>query len=189
MANRPSKSGLAAEEDKKLQSKFDEEIAGDVMLWLSEMLGDEEMETSGEKDKFHETLRDGIILCRLANVLKPNSIAKIVEDGSMFHYMANIDAFLKVAKTLGVADQETFQTTELIEGTNLYGVLCCLLALGRKAYEIPGLKGFGIKESKGEKREWTKEQMKAGDTVLSLQYGSNKGANQRGMNFGNTRHI
>lgn len=45
------------------------------------------------------------------------------------------------------------------------------------------------KKSKGNKREFTDEQMKAGQSVISLQYGSNKGASQAGMNMGNTRHI
>lgn len=38
-------------------------------------------------------------------------------------------------------------------------------------------------------RTFTEEQIQAGKQVISLQYGSNKGASQAGMNFGKTRMI
>lgn len=43
--------------------------------------------------------------------------------------------------------------------------------------------------SEENRREFTDEQLKAGDTVINLQYGTNRGANQSGLNFGNTRHM
>jgi hypothetical protein len=48
---------------------------------------------------------------------------------------------------------------------------------------------LGPKESTGEKREWTEEQLRAGDGVIGLQMGTNKGANASGMNMGKPRHI
>ncbi|KAK6106846.1 hypothetical protein QQG55_25870 [Brugia pahangi] len=44
-------------------------------------------------------------------------------------------------------------------------------------------------EAKGEKREWSEEKLRAGETIIGLQMGSNKGANASGINMGNTRHI
>ena len=38
-------------------------------------------------------------------------------------------------------------------------------------------------------REFTDEQIQAGATIINLQYGTNKGANQSGQNFGNFRHM
>ena len=38
-------------------------------------------------------------------------------------------------------------------------------------------------------RHFSEEQKKAGGAVIGLQMGSNKGANQSGINFGQTRHI
>lgn len=43
--------------------------------------------------------------------------------------------------------------------------------------------------SEENRRDFTDEQLKAGDTVINLQYGTNRGANQSGLNFGNTRHM
>ncbi len=54
-------------------------------------------------------------------------------------------------------------------------------ALGRKCqknnYDGPVL---GPRESSEQKREFTEEQMKEGQTIIGLQMGSNKGASQAG---------
>lgn len=52
-----------------------------------------------------------------------------------------------------------------------------------------GREGFGKAESKGQTHEWTDEQLKAGQNIIGLQMGSNKGANQSGQNFGKPRDI
>ncbi len=52
-----------------------------------------------------------------------------------------------------------------------------------------GRKGYGVSKSKGEKKEWTEEQLKAGQNIIGLQMGSNKGASQAGQNFGKSRMI
>ncbi|CAF0945713.1 unnamed protein product, partial [Brachionus calyciflorus] len=39
------------------------------------------------------------------------------------------------------------------------------------------------------KREFTEEQLRAGQSVIGLQAGSNKGANQSGLSFGLSRHL
>ena len=54
---------------------------------------------------------------------------------------------------------------------------------------MKGHVGFGPQESQGNVRSFTEDQLKAGQNVISLQYGSNKGASQAGMNFGKTRMI
>lgn len=48
---------------------------------------------------------------------------------------------------------------------------------------------IGPKEAEKNERNFTEEQLRAGQAIISLQYGSNKGANQSGINFGNTRHM
>lgn len=52
-----------------------------------------------------------------------------------------------------------------------------------------GKPSIGPKESEKNVRNFSEEQMRAGQGVISLQYGSNKGATQSGINFGNTRHM
>ncbi|KAK0425523.1 hypothetical protein QR680_009245 [Steinernema hermaphroditum] len=68
-------------------------------------------------------------------------------------------------------------------------VLICLSSLARKSEKLFGKPGLGPKEAAGEKRQWTEEQLRAGDSIIGLQMGSNKGANASGINMGNTRHM
>lgn len=92
------------------------------------------------------------------------------------------------SKQLGVPAQETFQSVDLWERQNLNSVVICLQSLGRKAHTF-GKPSIGPKESDKNVRNFSDEQMRAGQNVISLQYGSNKGATQSGINFGNTRHM
>ncbi len=48
---------------------------------------------------------------------------------------------------------------------------------------------LGPKESQGERRDFSEEQLRAGEGIIGLQAGTNKGANASGINMGNTRHI
>jgi len=49
--------------------------------------------------------------------------------------------------------------------------------------------GLGPKEATQNPREFSEEQLKAGQCIIGLQMGTNRGASQAGMNFGKTRHI
>lgn len=49
--------------------------------------------------------------------------------------------------------------------------------------------GLGPKEATENKRDFSDEQMKAGQSVIGLQMGTNRGASQAGMSFGKARHI
>lgn len=55
--------------------------------------------------------------------------------------------------------------------------------------EKHGKPGIGPKEAEKNERIFSEEKLKAGQTIIGLQMGSNKGANQSGINFGNTRHM
>lgn len=139
-------------------------------------------------DNFYETLKDGTLLCRLVNHIKAGSVKKINESKMAFKCMENINVFLEIAREMGVPAQETFQTVDLWERQNLNSVVICLQSLGRKADKY-GKPSIGPKEAEKNVRHFTDEQLRAGQGVISLQYGSNKGANQSGINFGNTRHM
>lgn len=189
--NRATKSGLAAEAHNKIQSKYDTALAGQVLQWMKEVMGpDVDLDTSGDRDTFYKQLKDGQILCRLINVLQPGSIPekKINNTTMAFKCMENINLFLGEVKKLGVPAEETFQTVDLWENQNLTSVLICLQSLARKASKF-GFKSIGPKEAEANVRQFSDEQLKAGQNIISLQYGSNKGANQSGINFGNTRHM
>ena len=46
-----------------MNSKYDPELSHQILVWMKELLN-EDINTSGEKDDFYETLRDGTVLCR-----------------------------------------------------------------------------------------------------------------------------
>ncbi|XP_043280962.1 myophilin [Venturia canescens] len=185
--NRATKSGFAAEAQRKINSKYSEKLAEECLGWIQTITG-ENINTSGDMDNFYELLKDGTLLCRLVNLIKEGSVKKINQSTLTFKCMENINAFLEAARALGVPPQETFQTVDLWERQNLNSVVICLQSLGRKANNY-GKPSIGPKEADKNVRNFTEEQLRAGQGVISLQYGSNKGANQSGINFGNTRHM
>lgn len=91
---------------------------------------------SGDMDNFYEVLKNGVLLCKLVNIMKEGSVKKINESTMAFKCMENISAFLNAAKDLGVPNQETFQTCDLWEKQNLNSVVICLQSLGRKVIKF-----------------------------------------------------
>ncbi|CAD1478973.1 unnamed protein product, partial [Heterotrigona itama] len=160
----------------QINSKYSEELAQECLEWIKTITG-ENINTNGDMDNFFETLKDGVLLCNLVNDIKEGSVKKINKTSLAFKCMENINAFLEAARVLGVPAQETFQTVDLWERQNLNSVA--------GNYGKPSI---GPKEADKNIRNFTEEQLRAGQGVISLQYGSNKGANQSGINFGNTRH-
>ena len=61
-----------------------------------------------------------------------------------------------------------------------------LQAQTRADYKGPIL---GPKMAEGQQYDFTEEQLREGKNTVSLQYGSNKGASQAGMNIGKQRMI
>lgn len=190
MANvRAQKSGFAREAQDKINAKYDEKLAGECMAWINQRvqsIGDPAVNTSGSMDNVYEMLGDGSVLCRLMESL--GCTLKWKKSGLAFKKMENIGKFLTAAESYGVSTAELFQTVDLYEKQNLNQVICAIGALGRKANSKGG-SGFGPKESERQSREWTDEQLKAGQNVIGLQMGSNKGASQAGQSFGKQRMI
>lgn len=68
---------------------------------------------------FHAALRDGVVLCKLANALKANSVAKINTGNLAFKQMENINNFIEAARNMGVRPADLFQTVDLYEANNM----------------------------------------------------------------------
>lgn len=163
-------------------------MAAECLEWVQNITG-EPINTNGDMDNFYEVLRDGVILCKLVNAIKPGSIKKINESKMAFKCMENLNVFVSsIMKEFAVPNQETFQSVDLWERQNLNAVVICLQSLGRKAGQY-GKPTIGPKEAEQNRRSFTEEQLRAGQTIISLQYGSNKGASQSGLIMGNTRHM
>jgi len=197
MANRPKGFGMTAELAKKKAAKFDSGLANECFEWMKEVLQTRNTpsdvvsllkEINTEKD-VHVALKDGIVLCHLANVIRPSSVKKINTGSMAFKQMENIGNFLSFCEGLGCSKTDMFQTVDLYEAANIPQVINGIFALGRRCAKVYDGPRLGPEESTENKREFTEEQLKAGHGIIGLQAGSNKGASQAGQNFGKTRAI
>ncbi|KAJ1726528.1 Protein kinase of the Mitotic Exit Network, partial [Coemansia biformis] len=84
-----------------------------------------------------ESLRDGVVLCRLINALRPGAVKRINTKGLPFTQMENISNFLAAAQSLGLESSDLFQTVDLYEGKNMPRVVMTLLTIARVVAGIP----------------------------------------------------
>lgn len=109
-----------------------------IMLWIWNVLGEI---SSTDYDQF---LRDGVILCRLINALKPGTIKEDLENATMRQKQRNIELFLNACKSFGVDKNLLFKSEDLLYLRNIPRVTRCIFALGKKCqldgeYEGPDL--------------------------------------------------
>ncbi|KAL6422878.1 hypothetical protein ACFW04_010422 [Cataglyphis niger] len=140
---------------------------------------------------YEDALRDGVILCKLMNKLQPGLISKINTSGGDYKMMDNLNQFQKACVKYGVPDVDLFQAVDLMERKNIAQVTNTIFAIGRTTYKHPEWRGpwLGPKPAEENKRSFTEEQLRAGEGLIGLQAGTNKGATQAGQNFGATRKI
>lgn len=102
-----------------------------------------------------------------------------------------ISRFQKACVKYGVPDVDLFQTTDLWDRKNIALVTQTIFAIGRTAYKHPEWRGpyLGPRPSEENRRDFSEEQLRAGEAIIGLQAGTNKGANQSGQNFGASRKI
>lgn len=126
---------------------------------------------------YEDTLKDGVVCCKLINKIKPGSVAKINEGGATFKLMENVQNFQKALREYGVPDIDVFQTVDLFEKKDISQVTNTFFALGRAVWKDTNWTGpkLGPKPADLNEREFTEDQLKAGQTIIGLQAGQNKG--------------
>ena len=80
---------------------------------------------------FDDLLRDGVLLCRVINTLKPGSVAKIQKPWTKDNQRANIQAFIDAARAYGVPDDKLFSVEDLHEKTGIPNVIKTMIFLGK----------------------------------------------------------
>lgn len=80
---------------------------------------------------FEDTLRDGILLCKLMNTLHPGIIKKINVSGGDYKMMDNISQFQKAASAYGVPEVDLFNANDLWDQKNIALVTQTICAVGR----------------------------------------------------------
>ena len=80
---------------------------------------------------YEDVLKDGVLLCKLMNVLSPGAISKIATGGTNFKLMENVTRFQTALVKYGVDKVDIFQTNDLSEKKDIANVTNTLYALGR----------------------------------------------------------
>ncbi|XP_033214573.1 muscle-specific protein 20-like [Belonocnema kinseyi] len=171
----------------QVAGKREVEKEAEAQQWIERVIG----ERFPPGFAYEDALRDGVILCRLMNKLQPGIITKINTSGGDYKMMDNLNQFQKACVKYGVPDVDLFQAVDLMERKNIALVTNTIFAIGRATYRHPEWRGpcLGPKPSEENKRYFTEDQLRAGEAVIGLQAGSNKGATQSGQSFGATRKI
>jgi len=129
--HRPRPSGLGGAVLDKQASKYND-LEGQYLLeWIRDIIK-EPINTDGSRTNFLAQLSDGQVLCKVVNSIKPGLVIKIMKPISKFNCMENVGQFVAGARKLGVIDEETFQSVDLVEARDLFSVCVTLQALARR---------------------------------------------------------
>lgn len=159
----------------------DAHVEREAREWIEAMTG---IPFSGIS--FADSLKDGVILCKLANKIRPGSVPKINEPATMpFKKMENIANYLKAVRAVGMKEFEMFGTPDLYDEKNVDQVIISIHALGRTLQTIMPDAPFpklGIKVVEKNERTFTEEQLREARAAVSvLSLGSSKLAAKAAM--------
>jgi len=188
MANHGPVYGLSRELQMKNQARFNLHESIEVLDWIQACTGIkfevEPYRMTNEGD-VADALRTGVQLCVLAERIMGRGSVQYIKNPKMpFHMMENISKFLEAIKHYGVPEISCFQTVDLYERKQLYKVIECLRAFAAVAEKrrapVPVAK-FAVKIADEQPRNFSPDVLNQSHAVIALQYGSNKGASQKGM--------
>jgi len=137
----------------KQNAKYDKGLEEQVVNWIQAVTG----ESKGGQS-MHEWLKNGQVLCKLANTVRPGIVKKINTMNAPFKQMENITYFMDAARALGVSEASMFGTPDLYEDKNMGTVVTALYAFGGAVQaSCPGYGGPKLgtiaADSKDRKRE------------------------------------
>mmetsp|Transcript_4521 Transcript_4521/g.8603 ORF Transcript_4521/g.8603 Transcript_4521/m.8603 type:complete len:264 (+) Transcript_4521:73-864(+) len=157
--------GMDKDIQDKLRAKFDPEKQAQAQAWIETVI-----ESKFEGD-FHESLKDGVKLCKLINIIKSGSVKKVNETKMVFKQRENIVNYLEACKALGMKETDCFVTQDLFEGDNMVAVIDQIFCLGALSREVAGFNGpyLGVKIAKENIREFSAETIAAGRAIVSQQ--------------------
>ncbi|CCF57487.1 hypothetical protein KAFR_0C04960 [Kazachstania africana CBS 2517] len=177
-------------------SKFSEDAIGSIKMWIFKSVLNDEVDAG---KSLLELLKDGTVLCKLANKLNevdsPNTtLIKWKESKMPFIQMEQISQFLSFARAYGVPEDELFQTIDLYEEKDPASVYQTLKSLSRYAnkkhpdiFPVLGPQ-IATKRPRPPVKAKPKHLQEGWST---MEYGYMKGASQKteGVVFGNRRDI
>jgi len=141
--------GLDAEVHLKLQAKRDPELEQKLGEWVATVIG----EPLEYPDDIIQSLKSGIVLCKLVNKLQPGIIPKYNTRRIPLLEMENIGLYLKACWELGVPSEELFVTSDLYLSKCVPQVFQSLQSLARIAQILPTFQGPSLGPKIADKRE------------------------------------
>lgn len=114
-------------------SRYTPQAANEVRSWIETCLGN-----SLPPGDLLDALKDGIVLCKLANLVLPPPGIKYKTMSMPFIQMENISHFLKTCEMppLNMPAHDRFLTVDLFEGKDPAQVLQCLSAFSRRVNAV-----------------------------------------------------
>lgn len=107
------------EEQKRL--KYDAALEAELRKWMASVLGEPGL--ADVSKPLQQLLKDGSVLCRLANKMHAGLVTRINASGLAFKQMENITHYLAACQMLGFQPGELFDTTDLYEDKDMMRVL------------------------------------------------------------------
>ncbi|KAI8827866.1 calponin homology domain-containing protein, partial [Chytriomyces cf. hyalinus JEL632] len=189
--------GLDKELAEKLAAKYDPKREAEARQYIEELA-----ETPFPSDSFHESLKDGVILCKAVNKILRDigerDQIKVVVSKMPFKQvccvcvlfdMENVGNFLAQMERIGVPAHERFLTVDLYEAKDLNQVVNSIFSLSRHAAKR-GFRGpvLGPKLSEKNERTFTDEQLRQAAAMPSklMSFSSNVSS---GLSFSGRREI
>ncbi|XP_062895353.1 transgelin-like [Mobula hypostoma] len=198
MANHGPIYGFSRYVQNKIEKKYEPELEERLVKWIIAQCGSDVGQPELGRVGFQSWLKDGTVLSQLINshyAENKKPIKKIWNTDKAFKQMEQVSEFPKAAERYGVNKTDIFQTVDLWESKDLAAVQRTLMALGSIAVTkndgyYRGDPSWFHKKAQENKREFTEEQLRQGQNIISLQMGSNQGASQAGMaGYGLARQI
>jgi len=139
-----------------MDAKLDPQKLAQALAWMEQLSG-----TRAGGQSLHEFLKDGTVLCRAMNAIKPGTIKAINNSTVPFKQMENIAAYLAACRAFGMKSSDEFMTKDLYENANMVIVVDNIHSLGGLSRKVPGFNGpfIGVKMSDENKRDFTPEQL------------------------------
>jgi hypothetical protein len=136
----PDVSSLTDDIQAKAAFKYNPKLEEQARNWIEAVLG---LQPSPSVS-FHDYLKDGVILCKLINKLKPGTIPQIHASKIAYKQMENIEAYTRACvQALGMSPFDCFNTVDLFEAKDMNLVINNIHVLA-KHVKTQGIGGSDI---------------------------------------------
>eukprot|EP01043_Picozoa_sp_COSAG02_P035490 COSAG02_NODE_2545_length_8565_cov_7.011339_2_plen_687_part_00 len=122
-------------------AKHDPMMEAEVVAYIEKMTGSRQDVSEGGENSLCMALKDGQVLCAVANAVRPGVVKKVHKKNLPAIQMENIGHFLSACTELGLASSDLFHTPDLWDGVTVgqqpLNVMLCILRL-RDLHPEPG---------------------------------------------------